>query len=143
MAVKRGDTIKLHYTAKFENGITFDTSIGQEPVEFEVGSGQVIEGVDNGVIGLETGEKKELTIVPEKAYGPHQNELIRRAPKEILGSQPVQKGEIIQLQTVDGEIIPAQIVDVDNESVTFDLNHPLAGKVLKFEIEVVNIKKAA
>lgn len=142
MGVKEGDKVELHYTAKFDNGVTFDSSAGQEPVEFEVGAGQVIEGVDNGVIGLEAGEKKELTIVPEKGYGQHQEELIRQAPKEILGNQKVQKGEIIQLQTADGEVIPAQVMDTDSESVTFDLNHPLAGKVLKFEIEVVKIKAA-
>ena len=143
MSVKPGDIIKLHYTAKFDNGVTFDSSVGQEPVEFKVGAGQVIEGVDDGVVGLETGDKKEITIDPDKGYGPHQDDLVRQAPKEILGDQQVQKGEVVQLQTADGEIIPAQVVDEDNESVTFDLNHPLAGKVLKFEVEVVKIDKAA
>lgn len=142
MAVKRGDTIKLHYTAKFDNGVTFDTSEGQDPVEFKVGAKQVIDGVDEAVIGLEQGEKKIISINPEKGYGPYEDDLIREAPKEILGGQEVQRGEIIQLQTADGEIIPAQVIDSGDESVTFDLNHPLAGKVLNFEIEIVNVKAA-
>lgn len=142
MSIKPGDIIELHYTAKFDNGVTFDTSVGQEPVEFEVGSGQVIQGVDDGVVGLETGEKREITINPDKGYGAHQDDLIRQAPREVLSGQQVQKGEIIQLQTADGEVIPAQVMDVDDETVTFDLNHPLAGKILKFDIEIVNVKAA-
>jgi len=142
MGVKEGDKVHLHYTAKFDNGVTFDTSEGQEPVEFKVGANQIIEGVEEAVIGLETGDKKVVSIVPEKGYGQHEDDLIRQAPKDILGGQEVQNGEIIQLQTAEGEVIPAQIVDSDNESVTFDLNHPLAGKILNFEIEVIEVEAA-
>lgn len=143
MSIKSGDKIKLHYTAKFDNGVTFDTSIGQEPVEFKVGAGEIIEGIDENVIGLERGEKRDVKIQPEKAYGPYQRELVRQAPKEVLGGQRVEKGEIIQLQSAEGEIIPAQVMDESDKTVTFDLNHPLAGKVINFEIEVVDIDKAA
>ena len=142
MGVKKGDTVELHYTAKFDDGIVFDTSSGQEPVRFQVGEGQVIRGVDEGIIGLETGDKTELIIEPASGYGNHQDNLIRQAPREVIGDQAVEKGEVIQLQTSEGEVIPAQVVDTDGESVTFDLNHPLAGKVLKFEVEVVSVLAA-
>ena len=142
MGVKQGDKVQLHYTAKFDNGVTFDTSDGQDPVEFQVGANQIIEGVEDAVVGLEAGEKKVVSINPEKGYGQHEDDLIRQTPKDILGGQEVQNGEVIQLQTAEGEVIPAQVVDSDDESVTFDLNHPLAGKILNFEIEVVDFKAA-
>ncbi len=142
MGVKNGDQVQLHYTAKFDNGVTFDTSEGQDPVEFKVGANQIIEGVEEAVLGLEAGDKKVVSIDPEKGYGQHDNDLIRQAPKDILGGQEVQNGEVIQLQTAEGEVIPAQIVESDDESVTFDLNHPLAGKILNFEIEVMDVKAA-
>lgn len=142
MGVKNGDQVQLHYTAKFDNGVTFDTSEGQDPVEFKVGANQIIEGVEEAILGLEAGDKKVVSIDPEKGYGQHDNDLIRQAPKDILGGQEVQNGEVIQLQTAEGEVIPAQIVESDDESVTFDLNHPLAGKILNFEIEVIDVKAA-
>ncbi len=142
MGAKEGDNVKLHYTAKFDNGITFDTSEGQDPVEFKVGANQIIEGVEEAVIGLDAGDKKVVSIEPEKGYGQHEDDLIREAPKDILGDQDVQNGEVIQLQTAEGEVIPAQVVDTNDESVTFDLNHPLAGKILNFEIEVINVDAA-
>ena len=138
MSVKKGDKIKGEYTGTLEDGSTFDTNVGKEPLEFEVGSGQLIKGFDDAVIGLEKGEEKEITLPPADAYGDVNPELSKKVPRSQLpeGPEP-QAGMMLAVSLPTGQQIPAKIVAVDEKDVTIDLNHPLAGKTLKFKIKVV------
>jgi len=141
MKVKKGNKVKIEYTGKFDDGNVFDTSEGRDPIEFVVGEGKVIKGFEEGVIGMEKGEEKEIKIKPKQAYGERKEELIRKVPKETLniGKEP-EKGMVLALATPDGKQIPAIIEKVDEKEITLDLNHPLAGKNLNFKIKVADVQ---
>ena len=138
MKVKQGDKVKVDYTGTFEDGEIFDTSEGRTPLEFTAGSGQVVKGFDEAVIGMEKGEEKEITLKPEEAYGNPNPDLIKKLPKEQL-PEDAEVGSILGLVMPNGQQIPAKVTEITNEEITLDLNHPLAGKVLKFKIKVVEI----
>jgi len=140
MAVKKGDKIKVDYTGTFEDGKVFDSSEGKQPLEFEVGSGQIIKGFDDAVTGMEKGQEKEVVIQPADAYGDYNPQLIKKIPRDKLpqGQEP-KPGMMLALGTPDGKQFPAKIAEVTDKEVSIDLNHPLAGKVLKFKIKVVDI----
>lgn len=140
MGVKKGDVVRLHYTIRTKDGKEFDSSSPGEPITFEVGRGEVILGVEEGVIGMEVGEKKEITISPGEGFGERNEEFIYKAPKDILQDLEAKRGDIIDLRAEDGRLVKAQVSHIDVDSVTFDLNHPLAGKTLKVEMEVVEVK---
>lgn len=143
MVAKKGDKVKVDYTGKLEDGQIFDTSKHGEhshPIEFEVGEGKVIKGFDEAVVGMEVGDEKTITIKPEEAYGQHNPKLLKKVPKEKLPKEQEPKvGMMLFLGTPDGKKFPAKITEVTDNEVTIDLNHPLAGKVLKFEIKLVEI----
>jgi len=138
VAVKKGDKVKVDYTGTFENGTIFDTSEGRRPLEFTVGSGQVVKGFDEAVIGMEKGEEKEITLQPSEAYGDPNQLLIKKLPKEQL-PKDAKVGSILTLSLSNNQQIPAKITEITNEEVILDLNHPLAGKVLNFKIKIVDI----
>lgn len=140
MPVKNGDKIKVDYTGTLEDGKVFDTSEGKEPLEFEAGSGKVIKGFDEAVIGMEKGEEKEVKIPKEEAYGDINPELVKKVPRDKLPSdQEPKQGMVLLLKSPDGQQIPARIAEVSDTDVSIDLNHPLAGKNLTFKIKVVDI----
>ncbi len=139
MTVKKGDTISLHYAIEMENGDVFDSSVSRDPIKFEIGSGRVIPGIEEGVIGMSIGDKKKVNISPEKGFGEHKGDLIQSAPKEVFKRHEVKAGDIVDLRSQDGELAKARIVNVDKEQVTFDLNHPLAGKKFSVQIELVEV----
>jgi FKBP-type peptidyl-prolyl cis-trans isomerase 2 len=141
MIAKAGDKVKVHYTGKLAEGIVFDSSIGAEPLEFELGSGMVIVGFDEGITGMTIGEKKTVNIPVEKAYGPSEVENIIRIPRaEIPADLEIEIGMILNMhQDGNGQVMQVAVADLDDESVTLDGNHPLAGKDLIFEIELVEI----
>lgn len=139
MAVKKGDTISLHYAIEMENGDVFDSSVSRDPIKFEVGSGQVIPGIEEEVIGMSVGDKKKINVNPEKGFGEHKGDLIQSAPREIFKGHEVKAGDIVDLRSQEGELAKAQIVNVEEEQVTFDLNHPLAGKKIVVQIELVEV----
>lgn len=141
MPVKKGDLVRIHYTGKFDDGVEFDSSKGGEPITFEVGIGEVIPGVDEAVVGMEVGETKEVSVSPDKAYGERRKDLVREFPRSVLAGATVVEGQPIQLQTDAGQIVSAIVEKLTDETVTFDFNHPLAGKVLHFELELVEIIK--
>ena len=138
MPVKKGDKVKVEYTGKLDDGTIFDSSEGREPLEFEVGSGKIIKGFDQAVIGMEKGDEKEFTIEPKDAYGEHNPDFIRKIPRDKLPPE-AEPGMMIMLRTPDGVQIPAEITELTDEEVTIDLNHPLAGQNLNFQIKIVDI----
>ena len=138
MAIKKGDKVKIDYTGTFDDGTVFDTSEGKQPIEFEAGSGMVIKGFDEAVIGMEAGEEKDVKIKPEEGYGQQNPQLIQKTPKDKLPKDPEPKiGMMLGIGTPDGKQMQARITEVSDTEVTIDLNHPLAGKTLNFKIKVV------
>ena len=139
---KNGDKIKVHYTGKFEDGTVFDTSEERGPLEFTIGDGEVIPGFENSIIGMEVDERKTVTIPPEEAYGPRREELIWERKKSEFpeGISPAVGKQVgVRLNQPDAPLINAIITDVSEDTVTLDANHPLAGKTLVFDIELVGI----
>jgi peptidylprolyl isomerase len=137
---KAGDTVRVHYTGKLDDDSKFDSSVGREPLEFALGSGQVIPGLDKAVEGMAVGENKSVRIEAEEAYGPHQEQLIQEVPKSALPDdmQPA-VGMPLQAQGPEGQVVKLVVTAVAEESITVDANHPLAGKALSFDIELVEI----
>ncbi len=143
MSVKKGDHIKVDYEGRFESGEVFDSSSHGDhshPLEFEAGSGQVIKGFDEAVIGMEEGQEKEFSIEPKDAYGEYNEKLKRDIPKNALPKdQEPQEGMMLVMGTPEGHKVPVKIVAVNKDTITIDLNHPLAGKKLIFKIKVIGI----
>lgn len=140
MTVKKGDTIKVEYTGKFEDGTVFDSSEKQgQPLEIAVGEGKVIPGFEEALVGMEPGEEKKVTLEPDKAYGQRSDEMLKKVPKEQLPKEETPEvGKVLMLHLPNGMQFPAPIVDIGENEVTLDLNHPLAGKTLTFELKVVS-----
>lgn len=137
---KAGDTVKIHYTGTLDDGTQFDSSAGREPLEFELGSGQVIPGFDKAVEGMAVGEEKSVNIEPEDAYGPRHDQMVQEVPKDALPDDlEPEIGMGLQAQGPDGQLINLTVTEVADESITVDGNHPLAGKALNFAIELVDI----
>ena len=140
VTVKDGDTVKVHYTGKFKDGTIFDSSVAREPLTFQMGAGQLIQGFEDAVMAMKPGESKTVNLVPDEAYGPHMDELIQEVGCEEFpeGFQP-EVGMVLQVRQPDGETSMATVVNVSGSKMTIDGNHPLAGKDLTFEIELLEI----
>lgn len=137
--VENGIFVSVDYKGTLQNGEVFDTSSGQ-PLEVQIGAGKVIKGFEEALLGMSLNEKKSFTIEPEDAYGQRDESLKRVfARAEVPPEIDLQVGQIVGVRSQEGQQIPASIVQVDDENVTADMNHPLAGEVLHFEIEVVGI----
>jgi len=143
MPVKKGDKIKVDYEGKLDDGTVFDSSKHGDhshPLEFEVGSGQIIKGFDEAVVGMEKDQEKEFKLTPADAYGKPNPELKKKVPSDKLPpDQEPKEGMVLALGTPDGKKIPARIIEVDDKEVTIDLNHPLAGKNLIFKIKIIEV----
>lgn len=138
--VKSGDKVAIHYTGTLQDGTTFDSSQGRDPLEFEVGSGQIIPGLDGALPGMTVGDTKVVQVPSTEAYGEVNPEMRQSVPREgIPADIPLDIGTQLQMQTPDGQAMPVTVVEVDESTVTLDANHPLAGKDLQFDIEVVSI----
>ena len=137
-----GKKVKIHYTGSFDDGEVFDTSrLSGEPLEFECGSGMVIKGFDDAVRDMEVGEKKHIHLEPAEAYGEVDEKLIQTVPVDrVPNAQDLPVGESVYMQGPNGQPFPVKVVSMDDENVVFDMNHPMAGKPLNFELELVEVE---
>ena len=144
MIIKKGTRVTLDYEGKLESGEIFDSSQHEghsHPLGFTVGNGEVIEGFEKAVIGMKKGDEKEFKISPEEGYGVTRPEMIKEIPRNALPPEQEPKiGMMLMLSTHDGKQSPARINDVTKDSVKIDLNHPLAGKTLIFNIKILDVK---
>jgi FKBP-type peptidyl-prolyl cis-trans isomerase 2 len=139
--VKENNTVKVHYTGKLSDGQVFDSSEGKEPLEFTLGQGRLIPGFEKGLLDMKLNEKKTITIVSEEAYGPVREDLIQEVPKTELPQEITPEvGMGLVSKSPDGQEMNLQVVEVRDASIVLDGNHPLAGKDLTFDLEVVEIK---
>lgn len=137
---RNGDTVRVHYTGKLDDGTVFDSSQGREPLEFTVGSGQVISGFDNAVTGMEAGTSKTITIPAAQAYGEHREELLLQVDRsQFPDDADPQVGQQFQMSQ-GGQNFVVSVAGVDGDHVTLDANHPLAGQALTFDLELVDVK---
>lgn len=137
---KRGDTVKVHYTGTLEDGSVFDSSDGQPPIEFVLGSGQIIEGFEDAVVGMKPGETRTTTIPSEKAYGERLSERMITVDRAQLPSgMRAEVGQWLHGSLPNGESLSLRIAKVSDATVTLDANHPLAGRTLSFTITLVDI----
>ncbi len=139
-----GKKVKIHYTGSFDDGEVFDTSrLSGEPLEFECGSGMVIKGFDDAVRDMEVGEKKHIHLEPAEAYGEVDEKLIQTVPVDrVPNAQDLPVGESVYMQGPNGQPFPVKVVSMDDKNVVFDMNHPMAGKPLNFELELVEVEGA-
>lgn len=134
----QGDTVRIHYTGRLEDGTVFDSSEGRDPLEFVVGTGQVIPGFDRAVDGMALGEEKTVTIPADEAYGPRRNDLLINVGRtEMPSGLSPEVGQRLQMSTPDGQTFQVTIAEAGEETVVLDANHPLAGQDLTFEIQLV------
>ncbi|WP_138934381.1 FKBP-type peptidyl-prolyl cis-trans isomerase [Roseovarius arcticus] len=138
--VKSGDTVHIHYTGTLNDGTVFDSSDGRDPLAFEVGSGQIIPGLDTAIPGMTIGDKKTVEVPADQAYGEVDPNARQQVPREgIPADIPLEAGTQLQVQTENGQVLPVTVLEVTEEHVTLDANHALAGKDLTFNIELVAI----
>lgn len=138
--VKNGDKVKVHYTGKFKSGEVFDSSREREPFEFTLGKGEVIPGFEKGIEGMEIGQIKTITLQPEEAYGPRREDLQVSVKKtDFPDDLKPEVGQQLQMKKPDGNIINVTVANIQNETVTLDANHPLAGKTLIFDVELLAV----
>ena len=137
---KSGDTVRIHYTGTLDDGTQFDSSAGRDPLEFALGAGHVIPGFDNAVDGMAVGENKTVTIPPDEAYGQRHEQLVQQVSRSALPDdiEPA-VGMQLQSQSPEGQTMMLVVTEVEDESITVDANHPLAGQALTFAIELVEI----
>ena len=137
---KSGDTVQVHYTGKLDDGTKFDSSAGKEPLEFALGSGQVLPAFDSAVEGMAVGDSKSFNVAADEAYGRRHEQLIQDVPRDNLPEDMAPKvGMQLQAEGQDGQPINLTVTEVKDEAITVDGNHPLAGKDLNFDIELVAI----
>jgi len=135
--IEQGTKVKVHYTGR-TSGKKFDTSEGKDPLEFTVGNKEVIEGFEDAIIGLGIGDKVTTNIAPEKAYGMSRDELIMEVPKDNV-PEGIKVGDMLQATNADGKQINVFVNEINETTAVVDANHPLSGKELEFDIEIVEI----
>ena len=139
-AAKTGDSVKIHYTGTLDDGTVFDSSKGREPLEFTLGEGRVIAGFEAGVLGMETGATKTIHIPAAEAYGLHHDDIkLEVGRDEFPKDMPPQIGQPLQMQNPGGQAFTVVVTAVTDTAVVLDANHPLAGKDLNFDLELVEI----
>ncbi|MBN1236424.1 MAG: peptidylprolyl isomerase [Methanotrichaceae archaeon] len=139
---KMGDTVKVHYSGKLSTGVLFDTSEGSDPLQFELGSGNLIQGFEEAIVGMSPGESKTVQIPPEKAYGRYREDRVIKIDKKDLpeGIVPVE-GMTLEICASNGVMVPVQVSEIEGSTVTLDANHLLCEQTLTFEIKLIEIVK--
>jgi peptidylprolyl isomerase len=141
---KSGDIVRIHYTGTLADGTKFDSSKEREPLQFEVGAGNVIPGLDKQVVGMSVGEVQTIKIPAEEAFGQHDPHKIQKVPRSnVPADLDVRPGTQLQAQSSGGAPMTISVVDVNSEEITVDVNHPLAGRDVVLEVELTEIVKAA
>jgi peptidylprolyl isomerase len=137
---KKGDTVKVHYTGKLEDGSEFDSSAGRNPLQFTLGGGKIIPGFEKAVLGMSPGESKTATIPADQAYGPHQEELVWDVDRERFPDNiNPELGLQLEVRQADNQEVNVVVTGVSESSVRLDANHPLAGRDLIFDIQLMEI----
>lgn len=136
--IQEGQFAQVHYTGKLVDGTVFDSSEGRQPLEFKVGSGQVIPGFDQAIQGMEVNEEKNFTLTSEEAYGPVRDDLKKDFPKDMLGEKEVDVGQELWFKTPQGPV-PGRVLALETDTFTVDFNHPLAGRDLEFSVKLIGI----
>lgn len=137
---KNGDTVKVHYTGRLGDGRVFDSSANRDPLQFTIGTGQVIPGFEEGVVGMELGQSKTVNIPADQAYGPRRDEMTVQVPKtQLPEDMSPEVGDQLQMRSQTGQPVLVTVTDVNDEAIELDANHPLAGEDLTFDIELVEI----
>lgn len=138
--VESGDTVRVHYTGKLTDGTVFDSSVNAEPLEFTMGSKQIIPGFEDGVLGMSVGESKTVEIQPEDAYGHADERLVYNVDRAIIPDDlAIKVGEQLQMNPPEGNPMVVTVTELTDDKVTLDANHPLAGQTLVFDIELMEI----
>jgi len=137
---KSGDTVKIQYTGRLDDNSVFETSVDRDPIQLTIGKGRTIPGLEEAIIGMETGESKTIEISAEQAYGIYHKELVHTVSRKVLPTdmQP-EIGQRLKATSVDGRKFSVTVRNISEKTITMDTNHPLAGKDLKFDIELIAI----
>ena len=139
---KNGDTVKVHYSGRLDTGVLFDTSEGTDPLEFKLGSGNLIPGFEEAVVGMGPGETKTVQIPPEKAYGRYREDRVIKMDRKDLPEDIIPaEGMTLEITASNGVAVPVQITEIEGDTITLDANHPLSEQTLTFEIKLVEIVK--
>lgn len=137
---KDGDTVKVHYTGKLEDGTVFDSSVERDPLQFTIGDGQIITGFEQAVIGMNPGDSKTAKIPADDAYGQRREEMVAQVDRDQFPEHVRPKvGQHLQIRQPGGQSVIVRVTDISESSITLDANHPLAGKDLVFDIQLVEI----
>ncbi len=137
---KDGDTVRVHYTGRLTDGSQFDSSVGAKPLEFTIGAGMIIPGLEKEIVGMAVGDSSTVTVPADEAYGPHRPEAVQEVPRQNIPPEiDLAVGGQLQATNQSGQMMTVTIVAVDDDNVTLDANHPLAGKDLVFDVELVEI----
>jgi len=135
-----GSKVKIHYTGKYEDGTVFDSSREREPLEFTIGDESTILGFEEAVTGMSAGETKDITLAPEKAFGEYHEEMVQKVERKDLPEDvELEVGIVLEVTAPEGQTYMVRVTELDDESVTLDGNHPLAGETLSFDIELVEV----
>jgi peptidylprolyl isomerase len=142
MTIENGNTVKIHYDIKIGDRV-IDSTREKKPLEFKVGEGEVIKGLDEAIVGLNSGEKKTVVVPPEKAYGKRKEGFTHKMPKNRIRAlyKGVKKGNVIRYKTDKGVLRFATVAEVKDGDIIFDLNHPLAGETVTFDLEVLEVQQ--
>lgn len=137
---EQGDTVKVHYTGRLDDGMVFDTSLGRDPLQFTIGEGRIILGFEQAVVGMSPGESKTAEVLAEQAYGPHDEEMVLVVDRgQIPEHVKPEVSDELKIRRADGKTFIVTVTHISESSVTLDANHPLAGKDLTFDIQLIEI----
>ena len=140
--IEERSIVTIEYTLTDDSGKTIDTSVGKEPLTYIHGAGQIVKGLERELNGLKVGDQKKVSVKPEDGYGLPNDKAVQEIPREKVPAEALKEGETLMMKSPDGRAIPIKIAKVNEKTVVVDLNHPLAGKTLHFDVKVKDIKAA-